>query len=177
MKIIIGLGNPGKKYLTTRHNAGFMAVDFVIADFGLRIEDFHSKFQSELLSADQTVFAKPQTFMNNSGETVRDLVQFYKIDINKDLLIVHDEVDLPFGTVRSTESSSSAGHNGIKDIIEKLGTQDFHRIRIGVESRASDDPTPTDSFVLSNFSEEELAKLKKEILPKVKDEIEKFLKN
>ena len=109
--------------------------------------------------------------MNESGEAVKAICDFYKIDVSKDLLIIHDEVDLPLGTIRVTDSSSAAGHNGVQDIIEKLGTQDFHRLRVGVESRPSREHLPTEAFVLQNFTAEELQKLKEEIFPQAKIEI------
>ena len=115
--------------------------------------------------------------MNNSGEAVSEVVNFYKANASSDVLVIHDEIDLPFGTIRYTESSSPAGHNGVKDIIEKLGTQDFHRIRIGVESRPSRDVIPTESFVLQNFTSDELQKLQTDVFTKVKLEIEKFIDN
>ena len=121
------------------------------------------------------ILVKPQTFMNESGRAVREICDFYKIDIKKDLLIVHDDTDLPLGSIRTTNSSSAAGHNGVSDIIEKLGTQDFHRVRIGVESRESRGEMPTDAFVLQNFAPEETKKLREEVFPKVKEHIDKFL--
>jgi len=180
MKLIVGLGNPGEKYAKTRHNAGFMAIDFIIAKLGFKPTNFQKKFQSEILEIQigdkKTIFAKPQTFMNDSGRAVKEICNFYKLDVAKDLLVIHDDSDLPFGTIRSTNSSSSAGHNGVKDVIEKLGTQDFQRIRIGVESRTSRDELPTEVFVLQSFSQEEIEKLEKEILPNVYLEIQKYLK-
>lgn len=191
MKIIVGLGNPGEKYKNTRHNAGFIAINKSIADLGLRIEDFRldNKFKAEILETtsplplssegeeekQKYLFVKPQTFMNESGTAVKAVCDFYKVDVKNDLLVIHDDSDLPLGTIRTTESSSSAGHNGVADIIEKLGSQDFHRIRIGVESRASRNDIPTEAFVLQNFSEDEIKKLEGEVLPKVKMEIDKFV--
>lgn len=186
MKLIVGLGNPGKKYKNTRHNAGFLAIDNFIgemmadpatpASFALRLEN---KFQNQIipLPNSQGLLAKPQTFMNESGRAVMEIVNFYKIDVKNDLLIVHDDTDLLLGTVRTTASSSSAGHNGVQSIIDNLGTQDFHRVRVGVESRKSRGDMPTDAFVLQNFTGEELKKLQADIFPKVKLEIEEFLQN
>lgn len=186
MKIVVGLGNPDKKYKQTRHNAGFLMIDdffgHIMSDpktpgsftvkasnnfHGLTIP-LHPVFDAQLF--------KPQTFMNESGKAVKAICDFYKIDIKKDLLIVHDDSDLLLGTIRTTNSSSSAGHNGVANIIEKLGTQEFHRIRVGVESRGSKNDIPTDIFVLQNFTGDELKKLHDDVFPKVKTEIEKFLK-
>lgn len=180
MKIIVALGNPGKKYEYNRHNAGFLALDFFLKSLK-GAAPACTKFSSELVEASmgakKIFFIKPQTFMNNSGEAALEVVSFYKADVSKDLLVIHDEIDLPFGTIRTTDSSSPAGHNGVKNIIEKLGTQDFHRIRIGVESRASRDEIPTEAFVLQNFREDELKKLQSDVFLKVKNEIEKFVSN
>ena len=198
MKIIVGLGNPGKKYERTRHNAGWLVLDLLVADLGFKIENFRleKKIDSEILLQIQSqnitdkiaskigiksvvsfknLFAKPQSFMNESGSAVKKICDFYKIDVNHDLLVIHDDSDLPLGTIRATNSASSAGHNGVQDIIDKLGTQDFYRIRIGVESRASRNDMPTDAFVLQNFGADEIKKLQNEVFPKIKEEIEKFL--
>lgn len=194
MKIIVGLGNPGKKYEHTRHNAGFMAVDFFLRDkeaikcesrfkgyvceMHFTAEDFRgfpSVTEGNPLNPQKTFFVKPQTYMNNSGKTVKAIVDFYKIDITKDLLVVHDEVDLKFGYYKLAFDSRPAGHNGVKNIVEHLGTQAFHRIRIGVESRLSRFDSSTDAFVLQNFSDEELQMLENNVLPKVNKEIEEFI--
>jgi peptidyl-tRNA hydrolase, PTH1 family len=177
MKLIVGLGNPGTKYEHNRHNAGWLALNFYLK----RVKTIacESKFNAEICElhqdAQKIFFVKPRTFMNESGSAVAEIVNFYKVDVSKDLLIVHDEVDLPLGTIRANSSSGAAGHNGVKDIIEKLGTQDFHRIRIGIETRESGSDMPTDAFVLQNFKEDELTKLEADVFPKIKDEIEKFL--
>ena len=177
MKLIIGLGNPGEKYTHTRHNAGFLALDFFMRD--LQVINCASKFDAQICElqtdGNKVFFVKPQTFMNKSGSVVRELVQFYKLDPTKDILIVHDEKDLPLGTLKTTESSQGAGHNGVQDIIDELGNQDFQRIRIGVETREPGSPIPTDVFVLQNFSDEELETLNQDVLPKVSEQISEFL--
>lgn len=180
MKILIGLGNPGKKYEHTRHNVGFLALDAVAGYWKLDIGNWNAKFHSLILDTEvdneRIILVKPETFMNESGTAVQEICNFYKVDFSKDVLVLHDEIDLPFGTLRETPSSSAAGHNGIKDIIEKLGTQDFHRLRIGVESRASRAEIPTEAFVLQKFSDEELKNLESEIFPKIKTAVMQFLK-
>ena len=193
MKIIIGLGNPGDKYKNTRHNAGFMAVDFVVGDWKLPahrsppeadeggdIGSWQNNFESMILrsshSHQKTIFVKPQTFMNESGRAVKQICDFYKVDVAKDLLVVHDDTDLPLETIRANSNISSAGHKGVQNVIDSLGTRDFHRIRIGVETRASRNDMPTDAFVLQNFTDEELKKLQSDVFPMVKMEIEKFIK-
>ena len=179
MKLIFGLGNPGEKYKNTRHNAGFLAVDFLIHNFGFSLTNFYKKFNSDVLESqslgDKVLFVKPQTFMNESGKAVREITQFYKLDFSKDILVLHDDADLPLGTIRFTASSSSAGQNGVQNIIDELGSQDFPRLRIGVESRVSREEMETANFVLSNFSAEEMGKLEKDVFPEVEKQVQKFL--
>jgi peptidyl-tRNA hydrolase, PTH1 family len=178
MKLIIGLGNPGKKYERTRHNAGFLAIDHYLSD--KEPIACQSKFAAEIcelhFGSNKVLFIKPQSFMNKSGEVILEIVQFYKVDPSKDILVVHDEKDLPLGTVRETDNSSSAGHNGVQNIIDHLGTQNFHRIRIGVESRQPGSPIATEDFVLQNFSEEEFEQLNEETIPQAKKLIDDFIK-
>ncbi len=159
MQIIVGLGNPGDKYSKTRHNAGFMALDFILKD--KHVISCASKFDAKICEEhdpQKTFYIYPQTFMNDSGKAVRQIMDFYKLS-PADLVVIHDDVDLPLGTIRFTEVSSDAGHNGVKSIIEAIGTQDFKRIRIGIESRLDRAVPPTDAFVLQNFSEDELKKI------------------
>ncbi|HEX3095692.1 MAG TPA: aminoacyl-tRNA hydrolase [Patescibacteria group bacterium] len=179
MKLIAGLGNPGKQYEHTRHNAGFLAIDHFLkthdaitcaSKFNAQICEYHE-------NGEKIFLVKPQSFMNLSGEVVSELVNFYKLDASKDILIIHDEVDLPLGTVREARDSSHAGHNGIRNIIDELGSKDFARVRIGVETRESRDDLPTDAFVLQKFTDEELSSLDKMVLPGVNDIIEKFIKS
>lgn len=165
MKIIVGLGNPGREYEKTRHNVGFMALDYLRKGFeGI---SSCSKFNAEIYEAhidknsggtEKVLLVYPQTFMNNSGEAVKAIMDFYKVEPSN-LLVVHDEVDLPLGTIKTTTNSSSAGHNGVQSVIDHLGTQDFARIRIGVESRENKTQPPTESFVLQNFATEEPPKI------------------
>jgi peptidyl-tRNA hydrolase, PTH1 family len=178
MKFVIGLGNPGEKYQTTRHNAGFLAIDFYLRDkqpiacaskFAATICELHYP------GGTKVYFVKPQSFMNKSGEVVRDLLSFYKADPRTDMLVLHDEKDLPLGVLRPTDNSSSAGHNGVQNIIDLLGSQNFPRLRIGVETRPPGSPIPTDVFVLQNFTPEELARMNEEILPEVSRHIESFI--
>ncbi len=177
MNIIVGLGNPGDKYKYTRHNVGFIMLDWYLE--GKPTIDCQSKFASHIceihFAGNKSFFVKPQTFMNSSGEAVREILHFYKAMPNRDVLVVHDEKDLPFGTTRMGAGSSSAGHNGVQSIIDELGTKEFARIRIGIESRDADNQTPTDAFVLQEFTPEELKRLKAEVFPKVRDEIDIFL--
>jgi PTH1 family peptidyl-tRNA hydrolase len=161
MKLIIGLGNPGEKYADTRHNLGFMVLDELAEQQEHGGWKEKSKFKSLVIehktkTGDRLVLAKPQTYMNLSGEAVQALKQFYKLD-NADITIVHDEVDLPFGEIKEKTSGGSAGHNGVQSIIDHVG-DDFKRIRIGVRNEFTD-KADTSQFVLSSFMEEEIALL------------------
>lgn len=182
MKIIVGLGNPGKKYETTRHNVGFLVIDGYLK--GLQMISCQSKFNAQICeyqtptpdgSLEKVLFVKPQSFMNASGSVVNELIQFYKLSPQDDVLVIHDEKDLPVGTIRTTNASSSAGHNGVQDIIDELGTNQFHRIRIGVESRPPGSPIPTDVFVLSNFAADELKQLQDNVFKNAYQEITSFI--
>ena len=130
MKMIVGLGNPGKQYERTRHNSGFMAIDKVAEKLNLNI----NKKECAALTAknNQVILVKPQTYMNNSGEAVSQIMKYYHIDIN-DLLIIYDDLDLKYGQLRLRLKGSSGGHNGIKSIINYIHSENFKRIRIGIE--------------------------------------------
>lgn len=184
MKLIIGLGNPGKKYEHTRHNAGFLAIDYYLkpietiscsSRFQGQVCEVHFTAQNGQGGPVKTFFVKPQTYMNNSGDAVAEIVKFYKADPEKDLLIIHDEIDLKFGFWKPAFDSRPAGHNGVKSIIQQLGTQKFNRIRIGVESRKSRLESPTDEYVLSPFSADELSALQQTVLPEIQKSIEQFI--
>jgi PTH1 family peptidyl-tRNA hydrolase len=159
MQLIIGLGNPGKEYQKNRHNAGFMALDFILKDN--EAISCTSKFDAkicELHQPEKVFFVYPQTFMNNSGRAVKQIMDFYKIE-PKDILVIHDEIDLALGTIKFADNSGHAGHNGVASIIEELGTKQFNRIRIGVETRQDKTLPATEAFVLQNFSDEELKQI------------------
>lgn len=134
MKLIVGLGNPGKQYERTRHNAGFMAIDLVAQRCNAVFSQ--KKFNAELASFDKKgekiILMKPQTFMNLSGEAVLACVNFYKIN-PEDILVLHDDLDLPVGKIRIRESGSAGGQKGMKNIIDLLHTQNIARIRIGID--------------------------------------------
>ena len=179
MKLIVGLGNPGEKYITTRHNTGFMAVDFILERDGFLqakpSKEFKSKMFVWLNGGEKIVFLKPQTFMNDSGQALKVICNFYKLDLAKDLLVIHDDADLPLGKIRLADSSSSAGHKGVQSIIDELSTQNFNRLRIGIETRQNKDLPPTDDFVLQNFTLEQKQILETEVFPKIYREMQIFL--
>jgi PTH1 family peptidyl-tRNA hydrolase len=153
--LIVGLGNPGKEYRETRHNIGFITTDRIAERLGIKF----TRTQSKALITDahyrdhRIYLAKPQTFMNASGQAVSALLKFYKIHYNN-LLVVYDDVDLPFETIRMKPAGGSAGHRGMQNIIQQIGTQEFPRLRLGV-GRAYGSKQAAD-YVLKPFSKEEL---------------------
>ena len=134
MYIIVGLGNPGKKYENTRHNVGFLTVETLAEKCRIDIETkkFKALVGNGVCEGEKIVLAKPQTFMNLSGESVRELVDFYKIDVTSELIVIYDDISLEPGQLRIRKKGSAGGHNGIKNIIQHLGTQEFLRIKVGV---------------------------------------------
>lgn len=159
MKLIIGLGNPGKEYENTRHNAGFMVLDRLAPREGWKNEhQLHANVLKLAHSNQQTVLAKPQTFMNNSGQAVAALLNYYKMPL-EDLLVMYDDFDLPLGTIRARQSGSSGGHNGMQSIIDALNTENISRIRIGIGNMQDPDfvekKIPREDYVLLPFKEAE----------------------
>ena len=160
MKLIIGLGNPGKKYEFTRHNIGFLIVDEIVKENNFHYkEKFDGLYCEELIKNEKVIFLKPQTYMNLSGISVKKIMDFYKIK-KEDILVIHDDLDLMFGKYKLKKNSSSGGHNGIKDIINHLNSKDFLRLKIGI---LNENKKETKEFVLNNFSKKEQEDLKKNI--------------
>jgi PTH1 family peptidyl-tRNA hydrolase len=162
MKLIIGLGNPGKKYENTRHNVGFLAIDRIVekmAQKDIRIDfKLDKKFEAEIakfkLKDEDIILVKPQTFMNLSGNAVKKIVDFYKLNPSKDLIIVYDDIDIPLGKIRIRQEGSSAGHNGLQSIIDQLGTDSFMRVRIGI-GRPSNELIKIEDWVLQALTDTE----------------------
>ena len=173
MKIIIGLGNPGKEYTNTRHNTGFFLLDKIREKYDFPEFEFNKKLNSEISLSpspfgrgardegeNKIILAKPQTFMNLSGEAVKNILGFYKLT-PENIIVIQDDIDLPVGKYKLTDDSSSAGHNGVQDIIDILGTQKFRRIKIGVGNADLRSKINPEDFVLQKFSGEELETIKK----------------
>lgn len=177
MYLVAGLGNPDKKYEETRHNIGFKAVDFLAEKFGFDKFKNQDKFKAEMTMGEidekKIITIKPLTYMNNSGTAVQAIKNYYKIQ-NEKIIVIYDELDLPFGEIRVRSEGSSAGHRGIKSIIEYLATEEFNRIRLGIRNKDAG-KIPADRFVLSRFSFWEKRKLKKTILPQAVDEVIKLI--
>jgi len=170
MKLIVGLGNPGKKYDMTRHNVGFR----VFQEWSSKDFSWKNKFDSLLARINSdTLVALPQNFMNNSGQTVTQIANFYKINPS-DIWIVHDDIDLPLGKLRISQDRSSAGHKGVESIIQSMGTQDLVRFRIGILSDNKE--IPTEAYVLQKFGEEEQLEINSAI-KKTRQAIEHALAN
>lgn len=158
MKLICGLGNPGDEYKNTRHNAGFIFLDKFAGDLNAgefkKKNDFNALVAESGDGADKVIFMKPLTFMNKSGESVSRIANFYKI-LPEDIFIIYDDIDLPLGSIRFRKTGSAGTHNGMRSIISCLGSQDFPRLRLGIESRTNKN-FPLDAFVLSRFTDEEM---------------------
>lgn len=164
MKLIAGLGNIGDKYVFTRHNAGFMVLDkwAVVDNFSFKLENKLKSFVAKKrINNEDIIFIKPTTFMNLSGEAVRAVLDYYKIDIS-DIIVIYDDIALDTGKIRLRASGSDGGHNGIKSIIQHIGTNKFNRIKIGIGPQIG----LSEHYVLQNFSKEQLEILKTEILNK-----------
>lgn len=174
MKCIVGLGNPGKKYDGTRHNIGFAVIDELTERHGIKLDQskFKGHFAVETLFNEKIVLLKPQTFMNLSGESLRPLMDFYKI-VPEDVLVIFDDLDLPVGKIRLRQKGGHGGHNGIRSIIDHLGTKDFKRIRIGVGRPTNS--MPIVNYVLSPFTREQLEDVQTTII-KSADACEEWLK-
>ncbi|MDD2487289.1 MAG: aminoacyl-tRNA hydrolase [Candidatus Gracilibacteria bacterium] len=164
MKIIVGLGNPGTEYSKTRHNVGFIFLDFLKEK--LNFEDFKdSKFKAVVsegvLNGEKLILLKPMTYMNLSGESVANAINFYKLDCKNDIIVIFDDISMDFGKIRFRDKGSAGGHNGIKSLIEKLGTEEFKRIKVGV---GFDPKYDVSDWVLSKFSKQESEELSNYIL-------------
>ncbi|MCF7820435.1 MAG: aminoacyl-tRNA hydrolase [Candidatus Pacebacteria bacterium] len=184
MKIIIGLGNPGEKYKYSRHNLGFLALDWLYPETSWQ---YSKKFEALVANEDNLILVKPQTFMNNSGLTALKILNYYKLlkknfkvftkkdnDLKETLYIIHDDLDINIGEAKISINSSSAGHRGVSSIINHIKTQNFTRIRVGIKSEAKPEKMPTSSFVLQNLNRDELNLARQAFLKKWAEAINSF---
>ena len=177
-RLIAGLGNPGSKYELTRHNAGFLALDY-FADqhgFAMTCEKWQGVYCRNRLAGIGILLVKPQTFMNKSGESVVRFTDFYKIE-PADILVVHDDIDLPAGRIKVVARGGAGGHNGIRSIINHLGTSDFARLKLGIgrpERNEQGQGIPVERYVLGRFSDQEFAAFSKQ-LSLVDEAVELFI--
>ena len=175
MKLIVGLGNPGEKFEKTRHNVGFLTVDKIANSIQYSVFSIQQKFNAEIsngiIDNEKIILAKPQTFMNNSGQAVKAIVDYYKID-PENIIVIHDDLDIPLGKYKFSKNKNSGGHKGVQSIIDHLGTKDFSRIRIGI--MIENKKTATEKFVLEKFSKEEMGVVN-EMIEEIKNEIVRLL--
>lgn len=167
MKLIVGLGNPGTKYEETRHNVGFMVLDKLAKGFS-----FDKKFNVEIKKEEDTIYIKPQTFMNLSGQAVSKVASYYKIK-SKDIWVISDDINLPLSKLRIRKNGSAGGHNGLESIIQTLGKNDFIRFRIGI---GQPEKITYERYVLQKFKPEEI-KIIKKYVDQTKETINFALKN
>lgn len=161
MYVLAGLGNPGEKYAQTRHNMGFLTVDHLAEKLGIKINKMKCKaLVGETRLFDQKIFlVKPQTYMNRSGDSIRELVEYYKV-AHDHLMIVYDDLDLDVGVVRIRKKGSAGTHNGMRSVIARLGYDDFPRIRLGIGNNGTTDII---HYVLGGFSRQEVAPLERAV--------------
>ena len=157
MKLIVGLGNPGKEYENTRHNIGFQTIDKYASKLGVSINKlkFNGLYVDTVINGEKVILLKPQSYINLSGEVIHKFVDFYKIPLDN-ILIINDDLDLPVGNFKIKKQGSSGGHNGLKNIELHLGTQMYKRIKIGISNNKSID---TKDYVLGKMSREDESKL------------------
>lgn len=168
MKLIVGLGNPGKEYENTRHNIGFIFIDNFAKKNGITIdkEKFNGLYAQTTIKNEKIILLKPLSYMNLSGEVVRKFVDFFKINL-EDILIINDDLDMNMGRIRLRPSGSSGGHNGLKNIAFHLNSENFKRLKIGI---SNDKTIDTKDYVLGKFSKEE-----KDIIENLKDTVNNLL--
>ena len=172
MKLIVGLGNPGREYEKTRHNIGFMCIDEVAKYFNVdfNLNKFNGLYTTFNYNGDKLILLKPQKYMNLSGEVIRDFVNFFKIDIS-DILIICDDLDTSVGTYRLRYKGSSGGHNGLKNIELHLSTKEYKRIKVGISNNRNID---TKDYVLGKFTNDEM-ELLNPIINKMPNIVEDYL--
>lgn len=158
MYLIMGLGNPGSRYRKTRHNIGFMVLEQIAArwEIDLKQKSFDALWNRGNVAGKNVLLAMPQTYMNLSGNAARSLLAYFKVEVNH-LIVIHDDLDLPFGTMRLKSGGGDAGHKGLKSIMTSLGSADFMRIRMGIGKPS--DRTPVEDYVLQRFHSNESAML------------------
>lgn len=176
MKLLFAQGNPGTEYERTRHNVGFVVLDELAQAQNVTFQPkdkFKAHIAETTVGGEKVLLVKPQTFYNETGQSARAIVDFYKLDPATDLLVIHDELALPFGTLRTRGQGNDAGNNGIKSLNQHLGAN-YHRLRIGISNELRDRAQDVD-FVLGRFNSEEHTVLEKSIIPKSIETINSFI--
>ncbi len=174
MIIIVGLGNPGEKFKNTRHNVGFMEVDFFAKEKDFPDFELSKKYNALVSEKEEIILVKPQTFMNDSGKSVKSLIQNSKFEIRNSVIVVHDDIDLPLGKLKISKDSGAGGHKGVNSIIENLGTKDFIRFKVGICPQKGK-PNSVETFVIKKFTKEE-QEIINEVIAKTSDAIDLFIK-
>lgn len=182
MKIIFGLGNPGEKYSRTRHNAGFIFLDIFRAHYDMEPFALQKKFHADIVhgllpNKEKIILVKPITFMNRSGIAAHAIINYYNCPLN-DIIVIHDDLDIAIGKFKVSHNIRAAGHNGVQDIIDAIGSQDFIRIRIGVENpegKKMREPISGKDYVLQEFSSGELTQLTDVCKTIITNDLEKIL--
>lgn len=172
MKLVVGLGNPGERYKKTRHNVGFMVIEKLyekVLDYGFKPL---KKFDAEIVLVNDCVFAKPLTFMNNSGRAVKRMVDFYKIKMD-DLWVIHDDLDINLGEYKKQKGVGPKVHNGVNSVEEMLGRKNFWRVRVGVENRGGE-RVRGEEYVLANFEKKEGEQIGEVVCKLVEEGINNF---
>ena len=167
MKIIVGLGNPGEKYKKTRHNVGFMAIDYLVEQINVSMQ-MNKKFNAEFFKTGDTIYIKPQTYMNNSGRAIESVMAYYNLipkkfklikkkdcDLSDILTIIHDDLDIELGKIKISDNSRSAGNRGVQSTIDYMKTKNFKRLRIGIKTDSLIN-IPAEKFVLQKFNNDEM---------------------
>ncbi|MBT8368170.1 MAG: aminoacyl-tRNA hydrolase [Deltaproteobacteria bacterium] len=169
LKLVVGLGNPGNEYRNTRHNIGFMVADKIVLDFKISLnkKKFDSVFGRGFIKNVEVLLAKPMAFMNRSGPPVQKLARYYRIQC-RDLLVIHDDIDLAFGRLKIKEKGGHGGHNGVRSLMDAFGADDFIRLRIGVGRSAAEDSVT--GHVLGKFSPQQSQTLAR-IISKARDAV------
>ena len=182
MKLIVGLGNPGKHYAKTRHNVGFMIIDALresLPEYGINKWELSNKFNAEVcgctINNDKIVLVKPMTFMNDSGQAVQLIMHFYKMTA-EDLIVIHDDKDILLGEIKIQTDRGHAGHNGVRSIIEHIGSQNFTRVRVGIASENKKKMEDVSKFVLKKFGLLERKKVE-EVVGRAVGEARKIVDN
>ena len=175
MYLIVGLGNPEKEYAGTRHNMGFDVVNELSKEYNISVEKskFKGLYGSGVIEKEKVILLKPQTFMNLSGESIREIMDFYRISPNE-IIVIYDDLDIEIGNIRIRKSGSAGTHNGMKSTIQHLNTKEFYRIRVGIGN--PNEKIDMINYVIGKVSKEEYANLQKGIL-KAKEAVVEIIKN
>ena len=175
MYLIVGLGNPEEEYSKTRHNMGFNAINKIAEQYGIKVtkNKFQGLYESALIEGEKVILLKPQTYMNLSGNSVKEFVDFYKIS-KEEILVIYDDMDIEPGKIKIRKKGSAGGHNGMKSIIQMIGTEEFPRIRVGIGRPIRKDDEI--NYVIGAIPEEDLKRLD-EGIEKAQKAVEEILRN